>query len=33
MIDDGENLCFDSLKEYSEYKYYKGIDFKYQKIF
>jgi len=33
VLDDGENLCFDSIQEYSDYKYQKGIDFKNQKIF
>ena len=31
--DNGENMCFETLDEYSEYKRLKAIDFKSQKIF
>ena len=31
--DSGENLCFDTIQDYSEYKKQKAIDFKFQKIF
>ena len=33
MGDSGENLCFEAIEDYTEYKKQKAIDFKFQKIF